>query len=541
MGESTATLIAIGITVPLIVFLIYLGFRNFIATARDVNEAIDVESGRRRQLDASRLRDMEGVKSTGTPQPSDAAAQLVADLQAQAKRSDDAHKAQLQAHVERDVPPTGDEGRQAIERGARTRLAIKHIFPPRTPQRSMSYFGGLPIVPEEFDWPTVHNRQGLLERLNFLAQIDCSDLPDGPARDLLPASGNLYFFAPLSDSFGPDACHFVTRYLDSKATQKWEPLDMPATSRIQPQDRMERVTLGARTHFDRIEIEFGWIQEPTDAEVDARSAEGHAHEVAEKLRAEKQDAFFGPPVLYDALLSNQSAPQDALWLPYHGFPANWATAKLIRRLVENRHREEMADVDERLKGLGEPSEDNEEAQRLRQLKTDLSVFSLKMGNAFFPTINAGLREADAPPEEVKQQILEFLEELRINGMPSSKERSYRHHQLPMALNDWLSFAAIRGAEIGLGDPDGAAHISPEVVTALEHRHAGRKHQMFGLGEVVQVAADEMKERHLLLLQLAPDSALNWTIGEMGPLQYWITPEDLAAKRFENTVLTIEAY
>jgi uncharacterized protein YwqG len=28
---------------------------------------------------------------------------------------------------------------------------------------------------------------------------------------------------------------------------------------------------------------------------------------------------------------------------------------------------------------------------------------------------------------------------------------------------------------------------------------------------------------------------------MGPLQYWITPEDLAAKQFDNTVLTIEAY
>jgi len=65
--------------------------------------------------------------------------------------------------------------------------------------------------------------------------------------------------------------------------------------------------------------------------------------------------------------------------------------------------------------------------------------------------------------------------------------------------------------------------------------------MLGEGEVVQVAADEMKDRYLLLLQLGPDPALNWTVGEMGPLQYWITPEDLAAKRFENTVLTIEAY
>ncbi|MER8453174.1 YwqG family protein [Mesorhizobium sp. M1428] len=51
----------------------------------------------------------------------------------------------------------------------------------------------------------------------------------------------------------------------------------------------------------------------------------------------------------------------------------------------------------------------------------------------------------------------------------------------------------------------------------------------------------MKDRYLLLLQLGPDMALNWTVGEMGPLQYWITPEDLAAKRFQNAILTIEAY
>ena len=59
--------------------------------------------------------------------------------------------------------------------------------------------------------------------------------------------------------------------------------------------------------------------------------------------------------------------------------------------------------------------------------------------------------------------------------------------------------------------------------------------------VFQLAADEMKDRYLLLLQLGPDMALNWTVGEMGPLQYWITPEDLAAKRFQNAILTIEAY
>jgi len=44
--------------------------------------------------------------------------------------------------------------------------------------------------------------------------------------------------------------------------------------------------------------------------------------------------------------------------------------------------------------------------------------------------------------------------------------------------------------------------------------------MFGEGLVVQVAAEELQDRYVLLLQLGRDPALNWTVGEMGPLQYW---------------------
>jgi uncharacterized protein YwqG len=466
---------------------------------------------------------------------------FLADAQKQAKDSDDRRKATFRAHVERDVPPISDDGRHAIKRAQQAHVAIKHVFPPRLPQRSMSYLGGLPIVPDEFDWPTVHNREGLLERLNFMAQIDCSGLPPGPARDLLPDKGYLYFFAPLSDSFGPDAMHFVARYEPKKATQKWAPLDMPFSAKVEPSDALEKVAFGARTHFDRVEVEFGWIAEPSDAEVDARADEGHAHEVAAKIRAEKFDAFFGPSVAPHPSLSAHLAPTDSLWTPYPGFPANWHSARLLRRFVEAYHREETTDVAERLKALGEVAQDAPEAQRLRKLQTELSAFGIKMGNVFFPTIDARIKDYDSPPDEVKQNILSFLDNLRVNGMPSSKERTYGHRRLPSVLNDWIAFAAVRGAEIGLTDPAGAASIAPETLTALTHRHSARKHQMFGLGDVVQVAADDMKDRYLLLLQLGPDAALNWTIGEMGPLQYWITPEDLAAKRFENTLLTIEAY
>jgi hypothetical protein len=374
-----------------------------------------------------------------------------------------------------------------------------------------------------------------------MAQVDCADLPSGPARDLFPDKGYLYFFAPMTDTFGPDAAHFVVRYEPRQATQTWEPLDMPFTGKLEPDDAMDAIWRGKRTHFDRVEVEFGWITEPGDDEVAGRTDEGHAFKVAEKIRAERLDAFYGPPAAPSSLLSAYEAPKKALWIPYAGFPINWKATRIIRTFVEAYHREETEDVTSRLKALGEVADGHPEGQRLRTLQRELSMFSSRISTAFRPTIDVRAKDYEAPPDEVKTQILEFLEDLRINGMPSSKERKYLHLRLPSVLNTWLATAAIHGAEGALTDPDGAALVPAEVVTALADRHTPRKHRMLGEGEVVQVAADEMKDRYVLLLQFGPDKALAWTRGEMGPLQYWITPEDLAAKRFENTVLTIEAY
>ena len=531
MSDSAAVLIAAAIIIPIVLLLFYAAFRNFSAGARNLAAAVKGAQSEHRRPQADVPPNAADPRIT----------ELMAGIQAEAKKSDDAHKARIRAHVDRTIPPLSDGGRRTIERALRARLAIKHIFPPRLPQRSMSYFGGLPIVPEDFDWPTIHNRQGLLERLTFMAQVDCADLPDGPARDLFPDRGYLYFFAPMSDSFGPEAAHFVVRYEPRQATQNWEPLDMPFTSPIAPDDPMDAMWRGKRTHYDRLEIEFGWIEEPTDAEVAARGNEGHAFRVADKIRAERLEAFFGPAVAPSTLLSVYQAPKDALWMPHAGFPINWKTARILRRFVEGYHREEMQDVETRLKALSEVAEDHAEARRLRSLQQDLLKYGSKLSAAFFPTVNAGAKDYDVPPEDVKRQIMAFLEDLRINGMPSSKERPYHHLRIPLVLNQWLATAAIHGAEGALTDSDGAAVVPPEVVAALAQRHTARSHQMLGAGEVVQVAADEMKDRYVLLLQLGQDTALDWTVGEAGPLQYWITPEDLAARQFENTVLTIEAY
>jgi len=170
--QTLMALLIIGAVIGLIGFLVIRGWKGAAGRVSDLTSPSTAPSSlgkARKQPTASPF-----ATSTVPGQRNPAVEAFLADAQQQAKDSDDRRKATFRAHVERDVPPISDGGRQALKRAQQAHVAIKHVFPPRLPQRSMSYFGGLPIVPDEFDWPTVHNRKGLLERLNFMAQIDCS-------------------------------------------------------------------------------------------------------------------------------------------------------------------------------------------------------------------------------------------------------------------------------------------------------------------------------------------------------------------------------
>jgi uncharacterized protein YwqG len=125
-------------------------------------------------------------------------------------------------------------------------------------------------------------------------------------------------------------------------------------------------------------------------------------------------------------------------------------------------------------------------------------------------------------------------------------------RLPRVLNAWIAEAAVESAETALRTPDDAAKIPPDIVEALRYRHSRLKeafsekghftqHQMLGRGDVVQTAAEEMGHDYILLMQFSPDDALGWSFGDSGVLQYWIHPADLAARRFENAILTIESH
>lgn len=88
-------------------------------------------------------------------------------------------------------------------------------------------------------------------------------------------------------------------------------------------------------------------------------------------------------------------------------------------------------------------------------------------------------------------------------------------------------------------------LLPHVVKAdLDARHRlpsqGRWHQMFGHGIDIQGAAADHAHDHLLL-QLHSDGMLQWMWGDMGVVQFWISADDLAARRWDRVALTIESH
>jgi hypothetical protein len=100
-------------------------------------------------------------------------------------------------------------------------------------------------------------------------------------------------------------------------------------------------------------------------------------------------------------------------------------------------------------------------------------------------------------------------------------------------------------------PDPMSVLPEEALRIIASRHslatvyAGRRHgnvnqTMLAPPTCVQAEADERVGEWLLLLEVSNDPAIAHHLAE-GVLQFWIRPDDLAARRFDRVELTAEAY
>jgi hypothetical protein len=103
---------------------------------------------------------------------------------------------------------TQEEMRATIEASARDAVFFTRVYPPQHESNPTSFFGGLPRLPRDLDWPVqqIAVDYGRTDpepapslitapvALTFLGQVDRGDLPRTSDLELLPKQGILYFF-----------------------------------------------------------------------------------------------------------------------------------------------------------------------------------------------------------------------------------------------------------------------------------------------------------------------------------------------------------
>jgi hypothetical protein len=424
-----------------------------------------------------------------------------------------------------EVEGTPEEQAEAARQGelkamirARTKPAIgfRREFPPAQAHKVTSFFGGEPYAPADFEWP---RSQATRLPLTFMAQVDCRDLPDSAARQKVPANGILYFFADLSRQSGIEDGSFVLHMETGHGPLYEHPVpdyaprcfgaDAPAAF-----PWIDR-TKGSDTRFPRTFPK--WVMTPAQIDTfpvsppkDWDDDRPGSHEAMRaELLAQSWEKALGPLADSKPLEPEGDEAEERVWLPFASFPHNWRAVEMVAgQLLHDLQTRRIAEEKVRLL----QSQANSWVERARAEKLD-----------------------GCPAADDAQAFRDWLNALALRDDLLATQGG---RKLSTALVSG-AVAAVAALSIEQALREGGAQaraVPDEAVERVRTRHAGMLgHQMLGEGALMAGEAPTYAERHSLLMQFKADPAMLWPFSE-GAWQYWILPSDLAARRFERTVL-----
>lgn len=386
---------------------------------------------------------------------------------------------------------------------------------------SASWLGGLPRL-AGLEWP--RDPQG--RPLPFAAQVDLAELAAACPESPLPHQGSLAFFLGTGAvvAVPPGAHEFTAPPPGLPASHDEDGYPLPAK----------------RTRLSRDLFPF-WPVEPValplpEALLDHRDE--RLHEAIEQVMLDMVRERFGKPSPLPPTCNGGE-----LW--WYGVSH---LADRVREAMDN-----------------SPQAIAMESQLEEAAGNDLAA--LEARSDALPDAVAGARgkvlDAQARRREIEEEaaalpaMVEALDGFMANRQPweplTAEERSlvveildeiHRRHGMLAQFHVPRSLAQLQTVciRVMIADgPDAVAALPDDVLDriAKEHRVPTLfQHQVFGLGGVQQSARDEHLE-DLLLLQLGYDDMMEWRWGDMGLFQYWISPEDAAAARWDKAEMTFE--
>ncbi|MBR0657441.1 DUF1963 domain-containing protein [Plastoroseomonas arctica] len=430
-------------------------------------------------------------------------------------------------------------------------FVLRRVFPP-SEGLGTSFLGGKPRLPLDVAWPTTKDGKGL----SFLGQIDLDALPKTRARNRLP-SGALLFFVYTADLFsrcdqpGHSAVLHVTGGLASIPPR--EPPEhvpsvygnsanfylpwVPPDSAWLPPTKGVPAPQGPRS-FPSWNVEGSSLRTVVDArdgrEITGKDGVRHRNS-ADAAIWRAYEGVFGPAPLWEyptwweekdlPRLGDHPLPlaqREVAWVPDDTWPYAWINIQIFAASFMKQL--EFKEISE-FKGRTSDSE---------RFLTEAASWHLEGTQAGpFTGVTADRRAA-----------FRAWSDAIGPAFPSFRLRQ---------LNELTGKAFVAGADAMLGyAPEAARSLLPaRLLPVLAGRHAPfarrkRKdpllvrHQLLGHGRSVQGAPERLGEDHLLLGQFDTDDGMFWMWGDVGVLQFWITPANLAAGNFATCIMTLES-
>ncbi|KPF83552.1 DUF1963 domain-containing protein [Novosphingobium sp. AAP93] len=386
-------------------------------------------------------------------------------------------------------------------------LVLRQHFPPHRAPEGRSWLGGTPVLPGAAEWP-VGPATG--KPLHFLLQLDLAEVPDAAGLGLLPTEGALALFLDLD--WGPGEA-FRVIHAQGYAGTPWHALEVPPTLAMAYGDEATLVWPWALTPEHGTQLLPRWPIAPRLVTLPETETPGwpHSADTARALLAAQGVDELAPPLTPADFHGADGQGLEPLW---YGYPQDWISVQIVcAALVREADRAARTVLDDPY-----PALDAEE--RTAQIKA-----AREEAQAWFDhALNNPALTPLAPP--VRKAFWDWL----------STHRALAEHVMPAAVE-----AAI---ETTLhASPAEAAKFPEEVTARVAYRHALARRTPEGViapppARLLAPASgtSELAATHLLLLELPNNPALGHHFGG-GALQWWITPEDLADRRFDAVVMT----
>lgn len=482
-------------------------------------------------------------------------------------------------------------------------VVLRRQVPIRADEAPRSWFGGLPMMPDNVPWPRSlsrdHPQRGEIP-LHFLAQLRCSDFPEDLWGGLGPRDGWLLFFVdpnssgPQGDGEGYRVIHTQSLGVERELPQDLGPVhdgtfSGPNYGYLEGIDEIPRSWRRWPVDFvtvpNRLLEDENGVQRVTPDHFAATLYAGQ--EVSDAERPPVPDPFTEQMAL--AILTSIRTR-----LGKHPLKPEWndevieglmnpdAFASLKKDIPALKHT--LEELRNSPQDDGDPGDEKTETKRehIRKLEVELgcqsrlaavldrypSADSLKdYRDAVARANHAWRMEAVRDLENIIDQvsssdrnrvlakdewpeIQKYLKQTRTSYFRFQRNSNgeFFAFEREISLWDFYNKNYVQLWEFVADyyvDPEFRDSIPMSVLKAFEpywrKLFDSRPHRVGGEFDALQSNPSAGPTDSLLLLHLAGDNAMNWVWGDAGIVYFRISPQDLATGRYENTGAMLECF